>query len=81
MRDLEDFHPGKASSKPPRVSAMNTVIFPSLAAVMPPEWVSIFTPQPATCHHPLPRGYAHPPTLDFLAELLLGLMFKMSQLC
>lgn len=81
MRDLENFHPGKASSKSPVVSAVNIVIFPSLAAVVPPEVVSILIPQPATCHHPLPRGYAHPPTLDFLAELLLELMLKMSQLC
>lgn len=79
-RDLEDFHPDKASSKLPAVLTVSIVILSSLAAAVPLEVVSICSPQPATCHHPLPRGYAHPPTPDFLAELLLELLLKMSQL-
>lgn len=59
---------------------MNIVMLSSLAAVVPPGVVSICSPQPATCHHPLPKGYAYPPTPDILAELLLGLLLKMSQL-
>lgn len=52
----------------------------SLAAAVPLEVVFICRPQPATCHHPLPRGDAHSPTPDFLAELLLEFLLKMSQL-
>lgn len=80
VRDLEDFHPDKVSSEPPAVLTISIVILSSLAAAVPLEVVSIRSPQPATCHHPLPRGYAHPPTPDFLAELLLELLLKMSQL-
>lgn len=80
VKDLEDFHPDKASSKTPAVLTISIVILTCLAAAVPLTVVSTRSPQPATCHHPLPRGYAHPPTPDFLAELLLELLLKMSQL-
>lgn len=44
VRDVEDLHPDKASSKPPAVLTVSVVILSSLAAAVPLEVVSIRSP-------------------------------------